>query len=112
MGMRFRYPRLNTRKYAEYITILVDLQDRLHYFPRRFTPHIQLEVRRMLPRSLVRVSVGLLLSAVALACGPSVGEPPKEDEDDIATALAALPEAEVLQSTDDGVPTYIRGELG
>ena len=66
----------------------------------------------MLPRPLLRLSVGLLLSSVALACGPSVGEPPKEDEDDIATALAALPEAEVLQSTADGVPTYIRGELG
>jgi vibriolysin len=66
----------------------------------------------MLPRPLVRVSVGLLLSSIALACGPSVGEPPKEQEDDIATALAALPEAEVMQSTADGVPMYIRGELG
>ena len=66
----------------------------------------------MLPRPLHRLSVGLLLSSVALACGPSVGEPPKEGEDDIATALAALPEAEVLQSTTDGVPMYIRGELG
>ena len=66
----------------------------------------------MLPRALERLSVGLLLSAVALACGPSVGEPPKEGEDDIADALAALPEAEVLQSTVDGVPMYIRGELG
>ena len=66
----------------------------------------------MLPRPLVRVSVGLLLSAVALACGPTVSEPPKEDADDIATALAALPEAEVMQSTADGVPMYIRGELG
>jgi vibriolysin len=66
----------------------------------------------MLPRALERLSVGLLLSSVALACGPSVGEPPKEGEDDIADALAALPEAEVLQSTADGVPMYIRGELG
>ncbi|HEU5055637.1 MAG TPA: M4 family metallopeptidase [Kofleriaceae bacterium] len=53
-----------------------------------------------------------MLSAVALACGPTVSEPPKEGQDDIATALAALPEAEVLQSTADGVPMYIRGELG
>jgi vibriolysin len=66
----------------------------------------------MLPRPLVRVSVGLLLSAVALACGPTVSEPTKEGDDDIASALAALPEAEVMQATADGVPMYIRGELG
>src|SRR5678816_3774197 len=106
MGLDMRA--LNTRKYAEYITIFVDLQDRPLYCPLAFTGTTpQSEVRRMLPRPLLRLSVGLLLSSVALACGPSVGEPPKEDEDDIATALAALPEAEVLQSTADGVPTYI-----
>jgi len=62
---------------------------------------------------------GALLVALTIA-GCSENTPTGSDEqkddpagtpDDIAEALAQLPEAQVLMATPDGVPTYIVGEL-
>jgi vibriolysin len=69
----------------------------------------------MLSRPLSRLAVALALVLNACATGDS--DPPKVEDpsrtaDDVADALAALPDAEVLQFTADGVPLYIRGELG
>src|SRR5262252_10246890 len=67
-------------------------------------------------RSWLRISI----IAVVSACGPTAphhghgdgsgdpnGIPP-----DVAAALAALPDATVLMFTEDGLPTYIVGDLG
>ncbi len=62
---------------------------------------------------------GALLLAISIAgCtggAPAGSEDTKDDParmpDDIADALAALPEATVLMETADGVPTYLVGEL-
>jgi vibriolysin len=49
------------------------------------------------------------------ACSPNApsGSEPKDDDDmsDVQQALAALPEAQVLMSAPDGMPTYVVGEL-
>ncbi|MCE9572675.1 MAG: M4 family metallopeptidase [Deltaproteobacteria bacterium] len=45
-------------------------------------------------------------------CVPEPTEGSKNDTDDIAAALAAMPEAQVLQATPDGVPVFIVGEMG
>src|SRR6185503_11521676 len=59
---------------------------------------------------------GALLMAALSACqsGAPTGEA-KDDpagNQDIVEALAQLPEVEVLQYSADGVPQFIRGELG
>src|SRR5262245_56531264 len=68
-------------------------------------------------RTTVRGS--LLLAASLLGChSPDVGEiEPHPDSDttgipaDVSDALAQLPDAQVLESTDDGIPTFIIGTL-
>src|SRR5436190_12914751 len=58
-----------------------------------------------------------VVSASLVLAGCQYGAPSESDTrrdpipDDIADALAALPEAQVLMATDDGVPTYVIGEL-
>ena len=57
----------------------------------------------------------LLMVAIA-GCAPNApsGSDPKNDPDnmdDVAEALAALPDAEVLMHAPDGMPTFIVGEL-
>lgn len=59
---------------------------------------------------------GLFAAVLAtLAACAGAAPPEKEDTDvadDVEDALAALPDAEVLHRTFDGLPTYIVGELG
>jgi Zn-dependent metalloprotease len=59
---------------------------------------------------------GALLMAALGACqsGAPTGEPKDDPEgtQDIADALAELPEAEVLQYSDDGMPQFVVGTLG
>ncbi|MBA3501697.1 MAG: M4 family metallopeptidase, partial [Deltaproteobacteria bacterium] len=68
----------------------------------------------MTSRWNLRKTLGI---AVALAgCAPNApsGSDPKTDPDnmdDVAEALAALPEAEVLMHAPDGMPTFVVGEL-
>lgn len=57
-----------------------------------------------------------LLALVFAGCAPNApsGSDPKPDPDgmdDVAEALAALPDATVLMSAPDGMPTYVVGEL-
>src|SRR5258706_1225102 len=63
----------------------------------------------------------LIVLSLAAACGPTPthkGHPGDGSNDpngipsDVAAALAALPEATVLMYTQDGLPTYIVGEMG
>src|SRR5690349_12172010 len=61
-------------------------------------------------RSWFRRLVVCGFAASLLACAtetPIQSLPP-----DVARAIAVLPRAEVLESADDGVPTFLRGELG
>jgi vibriolysin len=64
-----------------------------------------------------RLSSALIFTGlIATGCAPAVpgGGDPKDDPSDmtdINDALAALPEAEVLSTADDGMPTYIVGDL-
>ena len=56
----------------------------------------------------------LIAITVLAGCEANVDGWTKEDAggpDDVQTALAALPEAEVLEWTPDGLPTYIVGEM-
>ncbi|HWO17605.1 MAG TPA: M4 family metallopeptidase [Kofleriaceae bacterium] len=58
---------------------------------------------------------GALLVAAMAACQSSGPNEPKDDlnaNPDIVEAMAAMPEARVLQTSDDGVPQFIVGELG
>ncbi len=59
---------------------------------------------------------GALLAAALAACqsGAPTGEPKDDPEgtQDIVEALAALPEAEVLEYSADGIPQYVVGHLG
>src|SRR5512138_1248199 len=73
--------------------------------------------RRPMFRSLI--GVGLAAGVLAACAGTKdddspaaggVGEP--HTPADVAGAVAALPEAEVVQSTADGVPQFIQGDLG
>ncbi|MEO8701641.1 MAG: M4 family metallopeptidase [Kofleriaceae bacterium] len=64
-----------------------------------------------------RLSKALIFTAsIVTGCAPAVpggGETKDDPTDltDINDALAALPEATVLSTTDDGMPTYVVGEL-
>ena len=57
---------------------------------------------------------GALLAATLAAC--QAGDLPEKDgpqgSEDVALALAALPEAEVLMASADGVAQIVRGDLG
>jgi vibriolysin len=71
-------------------------------------------------RQLFRNLLGVGFAAVLLSCAGAGDEPTATPKDpgtsalppDIAAAVVALPEAEVLSTTDDGVPTFIRGDMG
>ncbi|MBA3818397.1 MAG: M4 family metallopeptidase [Deltaproteobacteria bacterium] len=65
-------------------------------------------------RHVLRGALVLALFSAACQQGGAPGgddDDPARMPDDIADALASLPEAVVLMQTDDGVPTYIVGEL-
>jgi len=68
---------------------------------------------RMMSRRTVRGVV--IVAASLVGCGPTPIDEPKDDSSgiplDVAEALAQLPDAQVLSSTADGLPTYIIGEL-
>ncbi len=72
----------------------------------------------MSSRSVFRrfVVCGVAASLFACTSEPSTFHSLRTDPalapPDVARALAALPEAEVVESADDGVPTFVRGELG
>lgn len=57
-------------------------------------------------RLIATLATGLALTASALAAVP--GNTPA----DVAHALGALPSVNVIQATPDGVPTFLRGDLG
>ncbi len=57
-------------------------------------------------RLLAGLASGLALATSAMAAGPA-GTPP-----DVAQALGALPTAHVVQAAADGMPTFVRGDLG
>lgn len=65
-------------------------------------------------RSPIRTALYVL---VAAGCSPAVVGGPGETKDDpnhlqdVEDALAALPEATVLEQTEDGIPTFVVGEL-
>jgi vibriolysin len=64
----------------------------------------------MRARRLLQDVVGVAVAAALFGCGPTiVGD--KDSTEDIDDALAALPNAEVLAYTFDGVPLYIVGEM-
>ncbi len=57
--------------------------------------------------------LGSLTAITSFAgCVPPPTDGSKSDTDDIAAALSLLPEAQVLQTTPDGVPVFIVGEMG
>ncbi|MBS1124431.1 MAG: empA, partial [Deltaproteobacteria bacterium] len=69
-------------------------------------------MRRLSAKKSVLVLVASLFGChQADVGGPGEAKDDPSNLHDIADALAALPEATVLSSTDDGVPTYIVGEL-
>src|SRR5262245_50606740 len=53
----------------------------------------------------------LVTSTVLAGCADSGSNDPRIP-DDVAEALAAMPEARVLEWTQDGLPKYIVGEMG
>lgn len=61
-----------------------------------------------LPRLPYRRLVAALAACFSLATGVATAATPT----DVAGALAALPAADVVQTTADGVPTFMRGMLG
>src|SRR5262245_841052 len=70
-------------------------------------------------RPLFRNLIGVGLTASLFACAGAGDEPnatPKGDSEtipaDVVRATAALPEAEILSTNIDGIPTFIRGDLG
>jgi vibriolysin len=70
----------------------------------------------MRARRLRSERVGVFVTVTLAACGPTAfpddeGDGSRDSTDDVAAALAALPNAEVLLFTADGVPTYIVGEM-
>src|SRR6188474_1285667 len=76
-----------------------------------------MSVRRM---SRTWLGLGFAVSLAACAAGTGddgttdgvVKNDPQSTPDDVARATTALPEAEVWLRTSDGVPTFVRGELG
>src|SRR5512139_1918753 len=67
-------------------------------------------------RMTSRLRKSLLIALSVAGCSPNApsGSDPKSDPetmDDVADALAALPEAQVLMTAPDGMPTYVIGEL-
>lgn len=71
-------------------------------------------------RQLFRNLLGVGFTALLISCAGAGDEPSVTPRDpgvsalppDIAAAVVALPEAEVVATTDDGVPTFIRGDMG
>ena len=70
-------------------------------------------------RPLFRNLIGLGLTASLFACAGAGDEPsatPKDGSEslpaDVVRATAALPEAEIVSTNVDGIPTFIRGDLG
>ncbi len=64
------------------------------------------------PRDLNSWLRGALLAAAVAGCQSGAPGDDRAEGQDIPAALAALPEATVLLSSEDGVPRYIVGELG
>jgi len=69
-----------------------------------------MRARRLLPE-VVGVAMAGALALVGCASAGDDPEGSKDSTDDIAQALAALPDAEVLAYTADGVPMFIVGEM-
>jgi vibriolysin len=66
----------------------------------------------MRSRRLLHEVVGVAMVGSLFGCGPEwVADGSKDSTEDIDDALAALPEARVLAYTNDGVPTFIVGEM-
>jgi vibriolysin len=68
------------------------------------------------PNRIARFTSPLSLGAAVvatsvLACAPPVAEP-SSSNDDIKSALNALPEATVIHAAPDGMPRYVVGDLG
>lgn len=62
------------------------------------------------PVHFARSSFGI--ASAVLAAGAMAAALPAAVPADVSTALSALPQVEVIQATRDGVPTFLRGNLG
>ena len=69
-----------------------------------------MRLRRLLHEVVGVVVAGFLVSCASAGDGDDV-DGSKDTNDDINAALAALPDAVVLERTQDGVPMYIVGEM-
>jgi vibriolysin len=65
----------------------------------------------MMSRWTLRKTLAIAITLAGCAPNAPSGEDKQHDMDDVAAALAALPEATVLMSAPDGMPTWVVGEL-
>src|SRR5687768_5083703 len=71
--------------------------------------------RTSLRRALAHIVLSGTTAALVTGCTATVDDrtgSSSSASDDVAAALAALPEAKALAFTEDGVPTFVVGELG
>jgi vibriolysin len=66
---------------------------------------------RMTSRWTLRKTLALAITLAGCSPNAPSGEDKQHDMDDVVAALAALPDATVLMSAPDGMPTWVVGEL-